>query len=265
MFKPSTSPLLRAALVAAALASLTGPVAAAEAAKKPAPTSAMYSVTFRAQMTDQWQARELSTDDCFLTGVQCVRDTKGEGTAKLTVGTRRPTPLMVLRGAAGRPPMVGVGSDPGLPLTGTSLRSGSLTTDYSGPWEKGNPDRVAPTTDCGQRAVSGDVTFAWRGRNQLGISPIVEEDRDACPDGPTDTWTWENGESPSLSDAVAQVAQTKFLRTRQFTISGQKTWKAIIDPTHTKSKNGSYDKDGSRTVTWSWTATFRMDAKKKRG
>ncbi len=264
MLKPTTSPLLRAALATAALASLAGPGAAAEAARKPAPSSATYLVTFKAQMTDQWRSRELATDDCFLTGALCVRDTKGEGAAKLNVSTRRPTRLMVLRGAAGRPPMVGVGSDPGLPLTGTSLRSGSLTTDYSGPWEKGNPDRIAPTTDCGRRGVTGDVTFAWRGRNQLGISPIVEEDRDACPDGPTDTWEWEHDEGPSLSDAIAQVAQTKFLRTKQFTISGQKAWKAVIEPTHTKSKNGSYDKDGSRTVTWRWEATFRMEGAKKR-
>jgi hypothetical protein len=224
----------------------------------------MYTVTFSAQMKDQWQSDEHYTDDCQLTGSMCVRTEKGEGGALLNVRTRRPFRMMVMRGVGGRGPAINVGTGEGAPITGPYQRSGSLVTEYSGPWDAGNPDRQAPAGGCGNKTISGDVNFVWTARNQLAPSPILDEDREDCPTGPSTGWEWDGGESPSLRAAVAQVAQTKFLRTRQFTVRGTKTWTGRIEPFSRSDSQGSYTKGGTRTVTWQWEATFRMEGTKKK-
>lgn len=180
MLKPTSSPLRRAALAAAVLGSLAAPGAAAQAA----PSEATYSVTFRGEMTDKWHAMERFTDNCKLTGAMCVRDMKGEGAVKLNITTRRPTKVLVFRGLRGKPPTISMGATPGIPVTGSALRTGSLSTEYSGPWDAANPDQKAPDSGCGRRSEKGYVTFNWRARNQLGIIPTVRPDPEDCPNGP---------------------------------------------------------------------------------
>lgn len=256
----SSRTLLRAALGCAALAATAVPASPAAAAKTP--SSAIYTVTFSAEMTDRWQSREHFTDDCRLTGALCIRDEQGQGNAKLSVKTRRPFRMMVMRGVRGRGPAINVGTGEGAPITGPYLRNGALTVEYSGPWDAGNPDRAAETTGCGTKTIKGDVNFVWAARNQLAPSPILDETREDCPTGPSEPWEWDGGEGPSIRDVAGQVAQTKFLRTKQFTVRGQKTWTGRIPPTNRSDDQGSFVEDGSRTVSWQWEATFRMEGKK---
>jgi hypothetical protein len=257
-----TRPVLRAAPGGALLLSVALPASSAVAAKR-VPSSAIYSVTFRAEMTDRWQAREHYTDDCRLTGAMCVRSENGEGSARLSVKTRRPAKMMVLRGIRGRGPMINVGTGEGAPVTGPYLRGGSLVTEYSGPWDAANPDRAQPASGCGTRSLDGDVNFTWRGRNKLALSAILDDDREDCPTGPAVGWEWDGGDGPALGDVIAQVSQSKFLRTRQFTVRGARTWTGKVPPFSRSSEQGSYVKDGNRTVSWQWEATFRMERKRR--
>ena len=251
-----TTSLSRAALAGALILCAALPAGASGAARSS--SEALYEVTFRAEMTDRWQMREHYEDDCKLTGAMCVRHEEGSGTARLNVKTRRPTRMLVMRGTGGRPPMLNVGTGEGAPVVGPYLRTGTLKTEYSGPWDAANPDREAPTSGCGTKTLKGDVNFTWRAKNQLAPLAILDDDREDCPTGPSIGWEWEGGESPSLSDAIAQAAQSKFPRTKQFSVNGNRTWTAIVDPINRQSKNGSYVRDGSRTTTWQWTATWRM-------
>jgi hypothetical protein len=258
MLKPTPSPLRRAAIGAAVLASLAAPAVAG------ASSQTTYSVTFRAEMVDRWKASERFTDDCKLTGAMCVRDVKGDGTAKTQVRTRRPTKVMVVRGVRGRPPMINMGATPGLPITGSALRSGSLVTKYEGPWKAANPDQVASTDGCGNRTVNSYVSFMWQGADQLQPVSTFEHEGESCPEGLNEGWEWQGGESPSLSEALAKAAPTRFGRSRQFTVSGKRTWTGIVPPVNETGRLGTFSKEGSRQVTWSWEATFRMDGGKRR-
>ena len=262
MLKPTSSPLRRAALAIAVLGSLAAPAGAAQAAR----SEATYSVTFSAEMTDKWQTSEHYTDDCKLTGAMCVRDEKGQGGAKVAVKTRRPTKVLVMRGLRGKPPTISMGATPGIPVTITSNRTGSLTTDYSGPWDAANPDQKADDSGCGRRTKNGHLSFMWHGRDRLGVlaPTLLELEADRCPDGPGKPWPWANDESPSLSEIVGSIDQTKFLRTRQFTVRGAKTFSAVIPTINRTTKLGTFAEDGSRTVTWAWEATFRMDGGRKK-
>ena len=257
MLKPTPSLLRRAVLGAAVLASLVAPGAAAA-------DQSSYSVTFSAEMTDQWKASERFTDDCKLTGAMCVRDTKGEGSAKMFVRTRRPTRVTVVRGLRGRPPMINMGATPGLALTGTSVRTGSLVTDYSGPWDGANPDQRGTDTGCGKRTIDGYVMFMWQGRDRLGPVQNFEFDRESCPEGLHEGWEWNDDASPALNEVLADAAQSRFGRSRQFTVRGRRTYTGIVPPVHEVGRLGTFDKEGSRTVTWSWEATFRMDGGRKK-
>lgn len=249
--------LIRTALATAGVLCLAGPVGGAEAAKR-APSEALYDMTFRAEMTDRWQAREHYTDDCKLTGAMCVRNEDGQGNARLNVRTRRPFRMLVMKGFGGRGPMINVGTGEGAPVSGPYLRNGSLVTEYSGPWDAANPDRTADAGGCGNKTLDGSINFMWHGRNRLGLSPILDDLREDCPTGPHTGWEWDGDESPSLNAVIAQVSQNKFLRTRQFTVRGSRTWTGKVPPFNRSDKQGSYVKDGHRTVSWTWEATFRM-------
>jgi hypothetical protein len=172
--------------------------------------------------------------------------------------------MMVMRGVRGRGPMINVGTGEGAPLTGPDLRSGSLVTEYSGPWDAGNPDTTQPTSGCGTRTAKGDVNFVWRGRNKLGLAMLLDDDREDCPTGPPAGWEWDGGDAPAIGDVIAQVSQTKFLNTSQFTVRGSRTWTGKVEPFSRSSEQGSYTKDGNRTVTWQWEATFRKEGARKR-
>lgn len=243
---------LRPLTAAAVLAALTPAAASA------APSEVLYDATFKATMTERWQYDERYTDDCHLTGDLCTRTTAGQGSAKVQAHSRRPTRMLVMRGAAGRPPVIGVGTGEGIPLTGSSVRSGSLVTTYGGPWSGANPTQRAATGGCGTKTVRGSVTFAWRSSRALGpLSSELPPDHGDCPDGPNAPFTWTGGESPSFMDAVTTVAPSKFLGTKQFTIHGTRSWTGAVTPISRSDKQGSLSRSGTKTVTWQWEATFR--------
>ena len=246
--------MTRAVLLVALAAALTPATAHAAASE------ATYDVTFKAQMTETWKYNENYKDDCELTGVLCTRDEVGAGSANLQVKSRRPTRMLVIRGPKGRPPQIGVGTGEGIPLTGSVLRSGSLTTTYGGPWAPANPNRKAEDKGCGNRAIKSDVNFSWQGSNQLAplTSSLDLGDTD-CPDGPNEPWEWAGGESPSLMKALTTASPNKFLGTKQFTVRGQRTWTGVIPAFN----NGALTRGGDTKVTWTWEATFRK-AKKRR-
>src|SRR3954454_7800249 len=246
-----------------ALACLGALVAASPAAaKKKAPRSATYNVTFKASMDEKWQYLADYADDCELTGVMCTRVEKGDGSARISLKTRGPQSVWVLRGRKGRPPTLNTGTD-GLAIRGSSLRKGAMTTEYAGPWDAANPDRAEPATGCGSRSVKTDMTSSWAARNRLQPGLYLDELREDCPSGPSGI-EWEGGESPLLTDLVATLDQKKFLNTKQFTARGAKTWKGIVPPTSRSDATGHYRISGEKTVTWSWEATFRMKTKKAR-
>jgi hypothetical protein len=240
-------------------------IGAAPAAAKPKPRkTATYQVTFRAVMKESWRFSSDYADDCRLTGVLCTHGEHGEGSASIQLHSRRPYDVMVMRGAAKRPPILNWGTD-GMPITGSSLRTGTMTSVYAGPWDAANPDTEESTAGCGNRTVKTFGTVGWSGRNQLMPVVVVSEDRDDCPTGPPEALDWEGGESPSLMDVIARAAQSKFLATMQFTVSGSKAWKGTMSPTSRSDEQGHYFRSGDKTVTWQWEATFRMKgAKKKR-
>jgi hypothetical protein len=240
--------MTRAVLIAALVAALTP--AAAEAAV----SEATYDVTFKAQMTETWNYHEGYADDCELTGVMCTREEVGAGSANVQVKSRRPTKMLVMRGPKGKPPVIGVGTGEGVPLTGSVRRDGSLTTTYGGPWAPANPNRKAEDKGCGNHTVKSDVNFSWQGSNQLYAHTTSLDLGDTdCPDGPTTPWTWDGGDSPSLSDALTTASPNKFLGTKQFTVRGQRTWTGKIPAF----ANGAMTRGGETKVTWTWEATFR--------
>jgi hypothetical protein len=253
--------ILRPLALGAAAAVALAAAPAADAKKKPR-LSATYMVTVKAAMKEQWSFRDYSSYDC-LDGM-CTREQKGSGTASAHLSTRRPFPIMVLRGPAGRPPTLNLGSD-GIPLTGAWLRGGTMTTEYSGAWDAANPDRTEPTADCGQIDVKPFGSIGWSSEQPKSLQLIVESEplREECPDGPPSGVEWENGESPSLIDVLARVGKGKFLGTRQFTVRGTRTWKGAVssfnrtDPLDTKIVGGD------QSVTWQWEATFRMKGRRR--
>ena len=227
-------------------------------------SEALYNVTFQATLKEEWQANEDYADDCQLLGIMCTRTENGKGSTKLTLRSKRPTRMLMMRGFNGRPPAIGVGTGEGIPLTGSILQTGSLVTDYGGPWEKANPDRKRPDEGCGERQISGSANFAWRGRNQVAPSVVQTIPEMACPTGPGIAWDWANDESPSLGDVLAQASPRKFLGTKQFTISGRKSWSGQIEPTNRQDKMGHYRKSATTQSEWAWSATFRLVGNKKK-
>lgn len=239
-------------------------IAASPAAAKPkSPSSATYMVTFKAGMEETWQSLADYADDCELTGAMCTRVEKGEGRASIALRTRGPQPMLVMKGYRGGPPILNTGTD-GLAITGSSLRTGSLTTEYGGPWDAANPDTAAATTGCGNRSVKTSLSFSFPARNRIGPALSLDELREDCPDGPSQGIDWEGGEPPSLWDLIATLDQKKFLHTKQFTARGSRTWKGQVEPFSRSDAQGHYTISGEKTVTWQWEATFRMKTKKRK-
>lgn len=255
--------LTRTALLGlAGLALVAAP--AAEAEKRKPRLSATYMTTVKANMTERWDYREnyVSHEP---DGTN-TREEKGSGTASANLRTRRPFPLMVIRGPKGRPPTLNHGSD-GIPMSGGWLRSGEITITYDGPWGAANPDRTFETTGCGMIDDKPFASIGWSydTPGSLQLFGISEPHRDDCPDGPlSGGYRWEGGESPMLTDVLAAAGKHKFLRTKQFTVRGATTWNGAMDPVSRSSKDGSFQRGGSSTVTWQWEATFRMKKEKRK-
>lgn len=247
-------------LCALGAVSLLAPAGTAVAAKKRPLTEATYTVIARATMEERWQFLERSELRCLSPEPgTCTTETTGSGMAKMQLKAK-PTTWLVMRGTKGRGPSLNVGTGEGAQLRGSYLRTGKLETVHGGPWAAANPPEVAETSGCGNESIEVDFNLAWRGRNQLAPSAIVSDMREDCPDGPSTGLEWDNdGEGPSLMDVVTQAAQSKFLKTKQFTVSGTKSWHASADP-----PTGSYTlRSGEKTVKWSWSVTFQMNKKRR--
>jgi hypothetical protein len=237
---------------------------AAEAKKKKPRLDATYLVTVKAEMKEQWSFRDYSNYDCTV-GAMCAREQLGSGSASAHLKTRRPFPLMVIRGGAGRTPILNHGSD-GIPMTGTWLRGGTMTTTYSGHWDAGNPDTAEPTDGCGNRTEKDFATVGWSYDEpwHLQLHAASEPLRDGCPDGPPSALDWEGDESPALSDVLARVGKGKFLGTKQFTVRGTRSWTGTVPATNRTDAKDTKIVNGQKTVTWSWEATFRMKGAKRK-
>jgi hypothetical protein len=244
-------PLPHTVLAACALLAVAAP-GAAQAKRKPRSLQqATYEVVVRAAMDEEWYFDELSSSPC-LPG-DCTRETKGQGKAKISLKAK-PVQWLVMRGAGGRPPQINVGTGEGAPATGPYQRSAELVTHYEGQWAAANPDVVSDTADCGTRSMTVDFNVFFRSRNVLAPSAPTDTLRDHCVDGPVSGLEWDAGGSPSLGDAITQTSQTRFLRTKAFTVRGSHTWHADVNP-----PTGSYvRRTGYKNVTWRWEATFRM-------
>jgi hypothetical protein len=88
---------------------------------------------------------------------------------------------------------------------------------------------------------------------------LVEDLLERCPMSPPLGTSFKDT-APALFGLVARVAQSKFARTRQFTVRGTKSWVADVDGV----SRPWFVRTASHTVRWSWEATFRMVEKKKK-
>ena len=257
-FAGMTSRILSLALAGAVVLAVAP---AADAKKKPKRMSATYMTTVRVDLQSKWQYRRLAQHDC-LPGV-CSREDKGSGSTTAHMKTKRPFPVMVIRGFNGRPPTLNLGSD-GIPMAGEQIVQGSDTLTYGGPWAAANPNQADETSGCGRRTLDDFASIGWEdlqkgGGLQLGVD--IDPFREDCPLGPSSGFEWEGGESLSIYDVVATVGKGKFLRTKQFTVRGQATRKALMPTTN----EWHYSQHGDAEAEIQWEATFRMKgAKKKR-
>lgn len=251
------NPRIPTLVLAAAVALTAAP--AADAAKKKPRLSATYMVTLHAELDAKWQYHDHSSIECEV-GVPCPHNIDGAGSEKTFVKTKKPFPMLVSRGAPGRPPVLNLGSD-GIAVTGSSLVQGTLTSDYEGPWAAANPDTSEPTDDCGPIAIDDFASIGWDSDSPSSLSLQVSTDplRMDCPTGPPSPMDWANDESPSLSDVLAPVGKGKFLGTKQFTVRGAKTFTAVTPATNLPHKQVN----GDASATWQWEATFRMKGAKK--
>jgi hypothetical protein len=258
-FAGMTSRILSLALAGAVV--LAAAPAADAAKRKPKRMSATYMTTIKVDYHSKWQYRQFAQHDC-LPGV-CSREDKGSGSSTAHMKTKRPFPVMVIRGFNGRPPTLNLGSD-GIPMAGEQIVQGSDTLTYGGPWAAANPDRADETGGCGRRTLDDFASIGWEdlqkgGGLQLGVD--IDPFREDCPLGPSSGFEWEGGESLSIYDVVASVGKGKFLGTKQFTVRGQATRNALM-PTRNE---WHYSQYGDAEARIQWEATFRMKgAGKKR-
>jgi hypothetical protein len=249
------SPRLPLAALVAALAVAAAPAPALAKHKPKVRSSATYAMTFHAVMKESWKYDESYADDCELTGDMCTREAHGDGAATTWVDTRGQQTCLNQRGFGGRPPSLCLGSDQ--PAVKVAFqRAGGFKTTYGGPWKGGNPDVVAPTSGCGRHTVNEQVGLFFEHRRELRPSIVVSEPTGDCPDGPPESIDWKGGDGPSLMDVAADADPHKFLGTKQFSVSGSRTWTGTWGPF--SRADGLYRYSGTKTVTWQWTATFRL-------
>ena len=237
---------------------LLGSLAAAPAAEAASSGTYHYEVTVKAEMKDEWSFRD--EGEIGTPWSPCRVDHVGEGSATWQLHSRRPTRVMVMKGFAGRPPSLNVGTGEGVPLTGAYERTGSDVETHtgSGTCESANPPQVQDTSGCGTRTAGFDWNLAWVDNKRGRVSPsaIASEPSEDCPSGPPWALDWTDDESPSLMAVTAPVSASKFLGAKQFTISGSKTF--------TGSVPAGAGRSATRTVTWSWSTTYRKVRPKRR-
>lgn len=249
--------LASAALIVAALA----PAGAAHAATK----ITNYDVTFEVEGKRSWTSKETSDSEC--TGGRCVREELASGSERLHLETPQPRRVQVFTGGGVKQPMFMGDTEAVLRLKGNHLLQGTHTTTYSGAWDAANPDQVDDTSKCGNRTMKETMAFNWVGHNRLALVPAFLLLREGCPNGlPVYSAEGLNGAPrPELSDVIATAAQSKFGRTKQFTIRGNTSWQGVVTPIDRTDDTSSYHRSGQEELSWQWRATFRMVNNKKKG
>jgi hypothetical protein len=248
--------LIAVAMAVAALA----PAGAADAAVK----ITNYDVTFEVDGTRSWTYKETSDSEC--NGGRCVREEVASGNERLHLKTPKPRRVQVFTGGGQKQPMFMGDTEAVLRLTGNHLLQATHTTTYSGAADAANPDQVDDTSECGNRTMKETMAFNWVGRNRLALVPAFLLLREGCPNGlPNYPAEGVNGAPrPELSDVVASIAQSKFGRTKQFSVRGNASWQGVVTPVDRSDETSSYHRSGQEELSWQWRATFRM-VKKKRG
>jgi hypothetical protein len=221
-----------------------------------------YDVTVEIRMTEDWKATEHKSSSCGPEGARCDEDMNAAGKGELFLRTPTPKRVSVMTGGGMRQPMITYAIDSGIPLKGSYKRSGKVEDIYSGWWDAANEDFIAPTNGCGDHSVKTDVALGWQGRNQLAPVFFIEDVAD-CPTGPVRGFDYP-GDTPSLGAVIAQAGETKFGRTKQFRISGRKTWTGTYPTMNRTDPDDTFTSSGDITTTWEWEATFRKVTKKKR-
>lgn len=250
-------------LLAAAVLGLTA-APAAEAKKRKSRSAATYMTTVKASMSERWDYRDYMSD----TGPDGTdtREEKGAGTASAHFSTRRPFPLMAIKNPNGQPPTLNHGSD-GIPMKGSWVRGGELSVTYDGTWDAANPDTTADTSGCGMRDERPFVTLGWSydTPGHLQLIGLSEPLRERCPRGPmSGSYRWAGGDAPLVSEILAKAGRHKFLRVKQFTVRGSRTWTAAVDPRNDSGPGYTRQTSGTKTVTWQWEATFRLKGSRKK-
>ena len=252
MTSPRTLPLLA---IAAAL--LLAPAAEAKT-----PSSATYLTTIKAQMEESWSFRDYWHYNCEVDAM-CTRDENGDGKAAATITTRKRFPIMVIKGYQGRPPTLNLGSD-GIPVTAKWQRSGQHSIMYSGAWDAGNEDQIFDNTGCGEITQKTFASVGWSFETPNALQLIADSEplRDNCPTQPGNV-EWVNDEYPSLIDILAKTGKSKFLRTKQFTVRGTKTFVGTVPAVNTTDPEWTKQVGGEHKVTWTWRATFQKKKRRK--
>lgn len=250
------SSLTRAALPVALLTCLALAPASAQAAKK---SDWLYDVTVTAELTEKWSFHEESHMGDAVE--PCDRVQEAAGMAKIQLRSRRPTRVMVMRGPAGRPPMLNVGTGEGVPMTGTYQRDGKDETRHSGPkCGPANPPFDQPVSGCGLRPMKADWALVSQKRGTVYPQMIMDDIREDCPSGPPNGLEWKNDLSPQLSAVTQQAPPSKFYGTKQFTLHGAKSFTGTVTPVN----EPHFQRFGQAEATWQWETTYRLVSKKKR-
>jgi hypothetical protein len=223
------------------------------AAAGPAP-AARYEVTFRAEMSERWSFEEHASRECSVG--RCVRDETGQGTAHVSMATKRPLKIEILR-IPGAAPMIDPGGSEGVAVRGSSSRDGEHVTDYSGDWAASNPDVVDSTADCGERPVRAFVSFGWASRRELQVATAFNDLRDACPWSPPQ-FDWDQpGDPPSIGAVLGAARPAQVGRARQFTVRGTRHWTGTVPAINRTDPDDTLTRFGAVEVTWQWEALFR--------
>lgn len=220
-----------------------------------------YDVVFKATMKEKWDFREFSSIEC--NNGTCVREELGNGTAATTIETPTPQRVQVVTGVGAFPQIVGT-NEGTIQVTAAYIRAGAHSIIYSGAADAANEDQIFPTDDCGRRTVKRmTVGLGFQQRNRFSIVAPPEPLREKCPNGPSQV-DWENNDTPDLNAIIANTAQSKFGREKQFTVSGARTWKGATPAMNRTDPQDTFLRSGGQEVTWQWRATFRKAKSRRR-
>jgi hypothetical protein len=210
------------------------------AADAATPQRAAFRVTLTGTLTKDWTVKRTVSGDCDVV-------TTTTGRWKLTVATRRPTAIVIVRPAPGRR----LGFSPGLvrSIAGSASRTGSVRKVTQGPrCERTVRSSTCPTQRKSFRGATTRITSPVRGRARLtplqGAS-AVRSFRGNCPEEPTDIRSLKT--DLDLADAPLSAADAFDRSVPRFFISGDSVLETTIEE--------EYDGKAIERVRWRLTFT----------